>query len=130
MDIGVWMSPEVLEGKLDQVESSKPEGAWNLTRWPEGFSKKGVNRLFVASAGQWIGYFILSAEGLYLPEDKKTPFVLLFDTRSWTEISPVPTRRFRGFTYGVPQLPLKASDGLRAMMYEASRKRSSTPPEH
>jgi hypothetical protein len=28
---------------------------------------------------------------------------LIFDTRTWTEIRPVKTRRFRGFTYDTPK---------------------------
>lgn len=102
MDIGVCMSPGVLEGKLDQAETPKPEGAWNLARWPQGLDGAGPHRLFVASSGQWVGYFLISPEMLYLPEDEQTPYVLLFDTRTWTEIPPHPVRRFRGFTYDVP----------------------------
>ncbi len=61
------------------------------------------NRLFVASGWQWQGYFIISKKMVFLPEDKKTPFVLLFDTRTWTPISDGLARsRFRGFTYKVP----------------------------
>lgn len=109
MDIGVWMSPSVLESKLDQADTAKPEAAWNFSRWPRGFDEHGPHRLFVASAGRWVGYFLISSEALYLPEDEKTPFVLLFDTASWTEIPPVEAKRFRGFTYDVPPVSSSAS---------------------
>lgn len=101
MDIGVWMSPGVLEAKLEQADTAKPEAAWNLARWPSGMQEGDAHRLFVACGGQWIGYFKLSGEALYLPEDERTPYVILFDTRSWTEIRPEPVTRFRGFTYKV-----------------------------
>jgi hypothetical protein len=105
MDIGIWMTAGTLESKLEQQETGKPEAAWNLSRWPQGFSEdpKQVNRLFVASNGQWVGYFHISPEMLYLPEEDKTPYVLLFDTRTWQDIPPIPVKRFRGFTYKVPR---------------------------
>ncbi len=102
MDIGVWMPPAVLEAKLEQADTPKPEAAWNLARWPKGMTEGAGNRLFVASAGRWIGYFAISPEALYLPEDKRTPYVLLFDTSSWTPIPPSKVKRFRGFIYDVP----------------------------
>ncbi len=105
MDIGIWMTPETLEAKLEERHSGNPEAAWNLTRWPRGFRSdpEAPDRLFVASAGHWIGYFHISPEMLYLPEEKKTPYVLLFDTSTWTTIPPIKAKRFRGFTYKVPR---------------------------
>ena len=105
MDIGVWMSPEVLEHKLEAREESNPEQAWSLSRWPKGLSEKEEHRLFVASGGYWRGYFKLAKEALYNPNDR-VPFTLLFDTRSWKEIEAVPAKRFRGFTYKVPAVPV------------------------
>jgi hypothetical protein len=103
LDIGVWMSPAVLEHKLEAQDEPNPEQAWNLSRWPkDGFPAGQKHRLFVASAGVWCGYFILAGEALYNLEDPNTPYTLIFDTRTWTEIPPVPVRRFRGFTYNVP----------------------------
>lgn len=128
MDIGVRMSPGVLEGKLDQATSPKPEAAWNLARWPQGLEPKGANRLFVASGHQWVGYFVLSPDALYLPEDKKTPYVLLFNTRSWTPITPQPAPRFRGFTYIVPKLPLRPADVARARRYPRNPTSPATTP--
>jgi hypothetical protein len=104
MDIGVWMSAQVLEHKLQAREEQNSEQAWNLSRWPTGFTQQGEHRLFVAVKGAWRGYFILSSEALLSPNDPSVPFTLLFDTCSWTPIDPVPTKRFRGFTYKVPQL--------------------------
>jgi hypothetical protein len=103
MDIGVWMSRAVLEHKLEARDERNPEQAWNLGRWPTELSVQGVqHRLFVACDGAWRGYFVLSGEALYNPRDTRTPFTLLFDTRTWTDIEPVPMSRFRGFTYKVP----------------------------
>ena len=102
MDIGVWMSAKVLEHKLNAREEHNTEQTWNLTRWPSGFTQEGEHRLYVASGGNWRGYFILSGEALLNPDDQSAPFTLLFDTQSWTSIPHVPAKRFRGFTYNVP----------------------------
>lgn len=102
MDIGVCMSAEVLADKLQARQEDNTEQAWNLSRWPKGFTQDGEHRLFVASKGTWRGYFTLSRQALFSPNDLSTPFTLLFDTRSWTPILAVPAKRFRGFTYKVP----------------------------
>jgi hypothetical protein len=100
------MSGAVLEHKLDAQDEKNPEEAWNLARWPSHAFRLGeTNRLFVACDGAWRGYFVLSGEALYNPDDERTPFTILFDTRTWTEIRPVPAKRFRGFTYDVPRDP-------------------------
>ena len=112
MDIGVWMGPEVLAHKLQARKEDKTEQAWNLTRWPKGFSEDGEHRLFVASKGAWRGYFKLKREALFSPNDFSAPYTLLFDTRTWTPILAVPTKRFRGFTYKVPNVN---SDGIPPM---------------
>ena len=96
MDIGVWMSREILEEKLALRKDRNPEATWNMRRWPKGFVEGEENRLFVASQGAWRGYFILSGEALFSPNDFSTPYTLLFDTRTWTPILAVPTKRFRG----------------------------------
>ena len=104
MDVGVWMRAEILADKLRARYEANSEQAWNLSRWPSGFSEEGENRLFVAVKGAWQGYFRLSREALYNPEDSSVPYTLLFDTRTWTPIPPVPVKCFRGFTYDVPRL--------------------------
>ena len=109
MDIGIWMSAQVLEHKLQAREEDNTEQAWNLSRWPTGFTQQDEHRLFVAVNGAWRGYFTLSPEALFNPSDPSAPFTLLLDTCSWTSIDPVPVRRFRGFTYKVPQLSPAAS---------------------
>ena len=103
MDIGIWMRREVLEHKLHAQQEANPEQAWNLSRWPNRLSVKAEHRLFVAVDSAWRGYFILSSDALYNPNDARTPFSLLFDTRTWKPIEPVPVKNFRGFTYNVPQ---------------------------
>src|SRR5579872_7454105 len=99
MDIGVWMRSDVLAGKL---EAQNAEQSWKMGRWPKGLTKKGEHRLFVASGGLWCGYFKISGEALFDPEDKRNAFTLLFDTPTWTPIAPTPVKRFTGFTYKVP----------------------------
>ena len=102
MDIGVWMRAEVLADKLQAQEEDNTEQAWNLSRWPRGFTAEEENRLFVASEGAWRGYFILSSEALFSPNNLSAPYTLLLDTCSCTPIEPVPVKHFRGFTYKVP----------------------------
>jgi hypothetical protein len=104
MDVGVWMRAEVLADKLEARYASNPEQTWNLSRWPARLSgAEGEHRLFVAIKGAWRGYFTLSRDALYSPNDASAPFSLLFDTRTWTPIQPVPVKCFRGFTYNVPR---------------------------
>ena len=108
MDIGVCMSPAVLAHKLAARDEPNTEEAWNLAQWPSALSEPGPHRLFIASKGTWRGYFILAPDALFNPRDNRVPFSLLFDTRSWTRIAPVPVKRFRGFTYNVPTIPPQA----------------------
>lgn len=98
------MSAEVLEHKLQARQEDNTEQAWNLSRWPTGFTAEGEHRLFVAVNGAWQGHFTLSREALFNPNDDSAPFTLLFDTCSWTPIRPVSAKRFRGFTYNVPRV--------------------------
>jgi len=95
VDIGVWMRADVLADKLEAQDERNPEQAWNMGRWPQGLSTKGEHRLFVASGGVWCGYFKLSGEALFNPDDVRAPYALLFDTRTWTQIPPTPVKRFR-----------------------------------
>jgi hypothetical protein len=104
VDIGICMSASTLDEKLEARDEKNPEHAWNLARWPSGLSEKREHRLFVAVDGAWRGYFKLAKDALYNPEDERTPFTILFDTRTWTPIAPTPATRFRGFTYKVPAI--------------------------
>lgn len=104
MDLGICMSVGTLAHKLAARDEKNPEQAWNLTRWPRGLSVAGEHRLFVAAGGAWRGYFRLAADALFNPRDLRVPYTLLFDTRTWTLIPPLPVRFFRGFTYEVPRL--------------------------
>ena len=102
MDLGIHTTSEALEDKLEERESPRRRDlAWNLTRLPK-FSGEGPHRLFVAVAGVWQGYFVLKDEILWSPEDARCPYALLFDPRSWVDIKPLKTKRFRGFTYNTP----------------------------
>lgn len=103
MDIGVCMSAKIFDDKLQARDQENTEQAWNLTRWPKGFTEEGEHRLFVAVDGAWRGYFKLNPEALFNPDDDSAPFTLLFDTCTWRPTSAVPVKRFRGFTYKVPE---------------------------
>jgi hypothetical protein len=105
MDIGVYMSKAVLAHKLAARHESNPEQVWNLARWPSALSTPGVHRLFIACDGTWRGYFTLASDAIFNPRDPRAPYGILFDTRSWTTIPPVPAHAFRGFTYDVPGAP-------------------------
>jgi|GEM_PF-1155025 len=97
MDIGVWMSSDVLEHKLEARYDPNKETAWNVRSLPKGLGKPGEqDRLFVASAEKWRGFFLLKKEALWAPEDKAAPITLLFDAGSWTPVRTAPVRRFRG----------------------------------
>ena len=97
MDIGVWMSPGVLAHKLEARAERTTLANWNTKSVPRGLGQPAEeDRLFVASRGAWRGYFVLSKEALYTPEDAAAPITLLFDTTTWTPIDPVPVSRFRG----------------------------------
>lgn len=105
MDIGVYWSGAVLEHKLDRAENSGPvEEVWNCRRLPQGLGQDPEgDRLYVACGGRWLGYFKLVPEVLFNPDDENVPYTLIFDAKSWTSLaSSIPCRRFRGWTYQVP----------------------------
>jgi hypothetical protein len=96
MDIGVWMAPEVLQHKLEARLERNTLASWNVRSIPSGLGESGPDRLFVASRGEWVGFFELEQDVLWTPDDPAAPVALLFDTRSWTPVHPGPVRRFRG----------------------------------
>jgi hypothetical protein len=97
VDLAVWMSPEVLEHKLEASDDENHETTWNIASLPEGFSSSKLpHRLFVASNGHWRGWFLLADEVLWNPQDAQAPFALIFDTTTWTPIQASAARRFRG----------------------------------
>lgn len=100
MDLGVTMSAEVLEDKIeDGVEGGRRTATWNTRRLPKRLTPGWTNRLFVACEGIWRGYFPLSGDVLWNPDDEEAPYALIFDPRAWTRIAPVPAPRFRGWRY-------------------------------
>lgn len=100
MDVGVTMSVEVLEDKVEYAHDGKgTEGTWNTRRLPKNLEAGWNNRLFVACAGAWRGWFPLSGEVLWCPEDETAPYALIFDAQGWKRIAPVSAPRFRGWRY-------------------------------
>ncbi len=100
MDIGVTMGPEVLEDKLDDVkERDRREAIWNTKNLPKRLTPGWTNRLFVACRARWVGWFPLSGDVLWNPEDEGAPYGLVFQAAKWTRITPLPAPRFRGWRY-------------------------------
>lgn len=113
MDVGVTMSAEVLEDKLEHAEDGRsPQATWNTRKLPTQLEPGWKNRLFVACGGRWRGYFPLSGKVLWNPDDERAPYALIFDARGWTPIPRLPAPRFRGWTYRVPALPGGAASDL------------------
>lgn len=109
MDLGVWMSPEVLEHKLEAREEKNHEVTWNVARLPAEFtssSDRNPKRLYVASKGAWRGWFKIADEVLWNPDDTRAPFALIIDASTWTTITPVRVERFRGVR-AIPVPPTK-----------------------
>jgi hypothetical protein len=97
VDVAVCMSESVLAHKLEARDEKNTTVTWNVARLPHGLGRPGtVDRLFVASAARWRGYFILSKEALWSPEDRAAPYALIVDTTTWTEIAPTKAPSFRG----------------------------------
>ena len=101
VDIGIYASFVTLQHKQEQMEDGKGwEATWNMGRLPKNLGKgKTPDRLFFACEGYWRGYFLLSKEVLYNPDDEKKPYSLIFDVTTWTPIDPIQVERFRGFRY-------------------------------
>lgn len=100
MDLAVVMRAEVLEDKLEDAEErGRREATWNTRRLPTRLTPGWTNRLWVACGGTWRGYFPLSGEVLWNPEDESAPYALIFNAGGWTRVAPVPAPGFRGWRY-------------------------------
>lgn len=89
MDLGVWMSTEVLARKRDAGEQYTQ--GWNMKTLPDEFSHSpGPHRLFVAVDSQWRGFFMLQPWVEHNPDDETSPWALVFDANTWTAIRPQP----------------------------------------
>lgn len=111
MDIGVYWSRAVLEHKLERRHSRKRAlEVWNCSSAPR-FDPGGRNRLFIACDGRWVGFLVLEPEPRLNIRDLRCPWSLVFDARSWTPIQiDEPCKRFRGWTYKVPERIKPESD--------------------
>ena len=106
MDLGVTMSAEVLADKLDsESEGGRTLATWNTRRLPKRLGPGWSNRLFVACRGTWRGYFPLSGDVLWNPEDEAAPYALLFNPRGFRPIPPQSAPPFRGWRYLDPPPP-------------------------
>jgi hypothetical protein len=99
MDLGVAMRGEILADKQADGRGGRRLATWNTRRPPTRLTDGWTNRLFVACAGRWRGYFLLSGDVLWNPTDAAAPYALIFDPRRWTSIDPVPAPQFRGWRY-------------------------------
>jgi hypothetical protein len=100
-DIGLYTSEVTLAHKLELATDKKnTEATWNMKGLPQRLGKgTEPDRLYFATSGHWRGYFILSTDILWNPEDDERPYTLIFDAASWRDIAPIPVRKFRGFRY-------------------------------
>ena len=100
MFLAIVMRPEVL---TDKIEDGRLQGrnvaTWNTRLLPKRLTAGWTNRLYVASQGTWRGYFPLSGDVLWNPDDETAPCALIFDPRRWTLIAPMPAPSFRGWRY-------------------------------
>ena len=99
MDLGVVMRGEILADKRAAGRAGRRLATWNTRRVPMRLTEGWTNRLFVACAGSWRGYFPLSGDVVWNPTDEAAPYALVFDPRRWTAITAVPSPRFRGWRY-------------------------------
>ena len=81
MDLGVVMGRDVLEDKLEDGRAARAVATWNTRRAPTRLTPGWTNRLFVACAGWWRGYFALSGDVYWNPRDAAAPYALIFDPR-------------------------------------------------
>jgi hypothetical protein len=70
MDLGIVMRGEVLHDKRADGRAGRTVATWNTRRVPTRLTPGWTNRLFVASAGWWRGYFPLSGDVLWNPRDE------------------------------------------------------------
>ena len=67
MDLGIVMRGEVLQDKRAEGRAGRAVATWNTRRLPTRMTPGWTNRLFVACAGVWRGYFPLSGDILWNP---------------------------------------------------------------
>ncbi|MBI2215906.1 MAG: hypothetical protein HYU51_01290 [Candidatus Rokubacteria bacterium] len=82
MDLGIVMRGEVLQDKRADGRAGRAVATWNTRRVPTRLTAGWTNRLFVASAGAWRGYFPLSGDVLWNPQDDAAPYALIFAPRT------------------------------------------------
>jgi hypothetical protein len=100
MDLAVVMRQDVLADKLEDGRvHGRVVATWNTRRLPTRLTPGWTNRLFVASQGRWRGYFPLSGDVFWNPQDEAAPYALIVDPRRWTPIATVPCPSFRGWRY-------------------------------
>ena len=100
MDLGVVMRGQILADKRADGRAGRRLATWNTRRAPMRLTAGWTNRLFVACAGAWRGYFPLSGDVLWNPRDDAAPYALVFDPRRWTPIAAaVPALPFHGWRY-------------------------------
>jgi hypothetical protein len=92
------MNPGVLEHKLEEGEEGR-ESVWNTRKLPKLLVPGWKNRLFVACGGRWRGWFPLSGELLWSPDDEQAPYGLVFDSAAWRPVPRRPAPKFRGWRY-------------------------------
>lgn len=95
-DIIIYTSPETLLHKQDKLDddcdkSDTGKYFWEFSRFPKRINKG--DKVYFATKGFIRGYFIVWEIG-YDGED-----TLTFESESWVDIKPIPTKSFQGFKY-------------------------------
>lgn len=103
-DIGVSMRQEVIEHKKnDGCLANGSHCYWTLPKGvPENIGTG--SRLWVASEGRWIGYFIIfEVDDFAFADGDEGAGELRFWSESWHEVYGGIRAPFQGFTYKVPK---------------------------
>jgi hypothetical protein len=124
MDLGVVMGREVLEDKLEHGRAARAVATWNTRRAPTRSTPGWTNRLFVACAGWWRGYFALSGDVYWNPQGAQAPYALIFDPRRWTSMAAVRAPGFCGWRY----LDSPPGGTATSARFDEPRVEGSTPP--
>lgn len=108
-DIGVKMLPHVFRRRLR--EGRKADNRWAAWPFYRGIPEGVVpgSRLWVASAGRWIGYFVIdriSGPAARLRVFLGAASAVEFYSDSFVYCDGGRPSRFKGFTFNVPKVPV------------------------
>ena len=81
------------QGKLDSDNDKSNCGTyyWKLTKIPKELEKN--DRIYFAVKGFIVGYFLIKNI------EESHDYEVEFESKSWKDIKPIPTKNFQGFKY-------------------------------